>query len=129
MPIVDDTPWQPFVCRADFEFAELAHQAALNKDQTNKMLQLIWQIVEGQSKFTFRSHMEVLKAWDRAATQMTPFEKHVISVPYKKEKIEFHVHTRLLWDWAMDLLQDPLLAPHFIWDVQRLYKHDGADFT
>jgi hypothetical protein len=41
MPIVDNTPWQPFTCRTDFEFAELAHQAALNKDQTNKMLQLI----------------------------------------------------------------------------------------
>ncbi|KAG1899028.1 uncharacterized protein F5891DRAFT_1190206 [Suillus fuscotomentosus] len=127
-PIVDNTPWQPFTCRADFEFAELAHQAALNKDQTDKMLQLIWQIAEGQAKFTFRSHTEVSKAWDRAATQMTTFEKHVISVPYKKEEIEFDVHTRPLWDWAMDLLQDPLLAPHFVWDAQRLYKHDGTDF-
>jgi hypothetical protein len=72
LPIVDNEPWQPFMCRADFEFAELAHQAALNKDQTNKMLQLIWQIVEGHTKFTFRSHAEVSKAWDRAATQMTP---------------------------------------------------------
>ncbi|KAG1775238.1 hypothetical protein EV702DRAFT_1180452 [Suillus placidus] len=121
MPIIDDTPWQPFTCRADFEFAELAHQAALNKDQTNKML---------QDKQSLRSDLtEVSKAWDRAATQMTPFEKHVISVPYKKEEIEFNVHTWPLWDWAMDLLQDPLLALHFIWDVQRLYKHDGADFT
>ncbi|KAG2741161.1 hypothetical protein P692DRAFT_201727134 [Suillus brevipes Sb2] len=128
LPIVDNEPWQPFMCRADFEFAELAHQAALNKDQTNKMLQLIWQIVEGHTKFTFRSHAEVSKAWDRAATQMTPFQKDVISVPYKKEELEFDVHTRPLWDWAMDLLEDPLLAPHFVWDAQRLYKHDGTDF-
>jgi hypothetical protein len=28
----------------------------------------------------------------------------------------------------MDLLQDPLLAPHFVWDAQRLYKHDGTHF-
>ncbi|KAG1793018.1 hypothetical protein EV424DRAFT_1548534 [Suillus variegatus] len=113
---------------ADFEFAELAHQAALNKDQTDKMLVLIWQIAEGHAKFTFKSHAEVLKAWDRAATQMTPFEKHVISVPYKKEELEFDVHTWPLWDWALDLLQDPSLAPHFIWDAQRLYKHNGTDF-
>jgi hypothetical protein len=24
-PIINDKPWQPFSCRADFEFAELAH--------------------------------------------------------------------------------------------------------
>ncbi|KAG1901609.1 uncharacterized protein F5891DRAFT_1187480 [Suillus fuscotomentosus] len=120
LPIVDDEPWQPFMCHADFEFAELAHQAALNKDQTDKMLALIWQITEGHAKFTFKSHAEVSKAWDRAATQMMPFEKHVISVPYKKEELKFNVHTRPLWDWALDLLQDPSLAPHFIWDVQRL---------
>ncbi|KAG2063867.1 hypothetical protein BDR04DRAFT_1122972 [Suillus decipiens] len=47
------------------------------------------QIAEGQAKFMFRSHTEVLRAWDRAATQMMTFEKHVISVPYKKEEIEF----------------------------------------
>ncbi|KAG1859234.1 hypothetical protein F4604DRAFT_1589105 [Suillus subluteus] len=127
-PIVDNKPWEPFTCRADFEFVELAHQAALNKDQTDKMLQLIWQIAEGHAKFTFRSHAEVSKAWDRAATQMTPFEKHVVSVPHKKEELEFDVHTRPLWDWALDLLQDPLLAPHFIWDAQHLYKRDGTDF-
>ncbi|KAG1771692.1 hypothetical protein EV702DRAFT_1048909 [Suillus placidus] len=99
LPIINDEPWQPFMCHADFEFAELAHQVALNNDQTNKMLQLIWQ-----------------------------FEKHVISIPYKKEELEFDVHTWPLWDWAMDLLQDPSLASHFVWDAQHLYKHDGTDF-
>ncbi|KIK75119.1 hypothetical protein PAXRUDRAFT_75769, partial [Paxillus rubicundulus Ve08.2h10] len=33
-----------------------------------------------------------------------------------------------LWDWAMDMFQDPLLAPHFMWDVQHLYKHNGEHF-
>jgi hypothetical protein len=69
-PIADDEPWQSFTCRVDLEFAELVHQAALNKDQTNKMLQLIWQIAEGHAKFTFKTHTEVSKAWDQAATQM-----------------------------------------------------------
>ena len=70
--IVDDKPWHPFTSRADFEFAELAHQAALNKDQTDRMLQLIWRIVEGNTKFTFKSHLEVSRAWAQAAHQMTP---------------------------------------------------------
>ncbi|KAG1835880.1 hypothetical protein DFJ58DRAFT_847294 [Suillus subalutaceus] len=35
---------------------------------------------------------------------------------------------RPLWDWAMDLLANPLLALHFVWDAQRLYKHNGTHF-
>jgi len=26
------------------------------------------------------------------------------------------------------MLQDPLLAPHFVWDAQRLYKHNGTRY-
>jgi len=71
-PILDEEPWQPFSCRADFEFADLAHKAALNKDQTDELLQLIWKIAGGHTGFSFKSHGDVSKAWDRAATQMTP---------------------------------------------------------
>ncbi|KAG1799033.1 uncharacterized protein HD556DRAFT_1231771 [Suillus plorans] len=127
-PIVDEEPWQPFSCRADFEFAELAHNAALNKDHTDALLQLIWRIVDGHANITFKSHRDVSVAWDRAAGQMTPFEKHTITTRHKREDLAFHVYTRPLWDWALDLLQDPLLAPHFVWDAQRVYKHDGTRY-
>ncbi|KAG2146329.1 hypothetical protein DEU56DRAFT_870107 [Suillus clintonianus] len=124
LPIIDEQPWQPFACRADFEFAELPHGTALNKNQTDELLRLIWRIVDGQTNFTFKSHGDVSKAWDRAAAQMTPFEKHTITVQHKREELEYNMYTRPLWDWALDLLQDPLLMPHFVWDAQRLYKHD-----
>jgi hypothetical protein len=62
----------PFSCRADFEFAELAHNAALNKDHTDDLLRLIWRIAEGHATLTFKSHRDVSSAWDRAASQMTP---------------------------------------------------------
>ena len=71
-PIIDADPWHPFTCREDFEFAELAHKAALNKDQTNDLLKLIWRIAEGRTKFTFRSHADITTAWARASSQMTP---------------------------------------------------------
>lgn len=71
-PIIDGDPWHPFTCREDFEFAELAHKAALNKDHTNELLNLIWRIAEGHTKFTFKSHAEVTTAWARASSQMTP---------------------------------------------------------
>jgi hypothetical protein len=49
-------------------------------------------------------------------------------VPYKKEQWVFDVYARLIWDWALDLLDNPLLALHFIWDTQRVYKHNGTNF-
>ncbi|KAG2068603.1 hypothetical protein BDR04DRAFT_1129211 [Suillus decipiens] len=116
----------PFACCVDFKFAELAHGVALNKNQTDELLQLIWRIVDGQMTFTFKSHGDVSKAWDRAAAQMTPFKKHTITIQHKQEDLEYNMYMWPLWDWALDLLQDPLLMPHFSWDAQRLYKHDGT---
>ncbi|KAG1819402.1 hypothetical protein DFJ58DRAFT_720208 [Suillus subalutaceus] len=127
-PVIDDEPWQPFSCRADFEFAELAHRAALSKDQTNELLKFIWRVADGRTNFTFKTHNDVSAAWTRASSQLTPFERHVVPVEYKKENIEYEVYSRPLWDWALDLLDNPLLAPQFVWDAQRLYKHDGTDF-
>jgi hypothetical protein len=81
LPIINEEPWQPFSCRADFEFAELANNAALNKDHTDELLQLIWRITEGHAKLTFKSHHDVSSAWDRAAFQMTPVRgEHHISL-------------------------------------------------
>ncbi|KAI6095810.1 hypothetical protein F5141DRAFT_1068060 [Pisolithus sp. B1] len=37
----------------------------------------------------------------------------------------FQVHVHPLWDWALDLLQNPLLVPHFVWDAQHLFKYNG----
>ncbi|KAG1798571.1 uncharacterized protein HD556DRAFT_1208336, partial [Suillus plorans] len=127
-PFVDDSPWLPFLCRADFEFAELAHRAALSKEHIDKFLQLIWNIVDGHTKFTFKTHGDVSRAWDKASTQMTPFEKHIISVDYQKGKLDFDVYSRPIWDWAMDLLNKPILVSHFEWDAQRLYKHNGTRY-
>ncbi|KAF8834126.1 hypothetical protein BDN67DRAFT_992728 [Paxillus ammoniavirescens] len=59
---------------------------------------------------------------------MTPFEKHTVPVQHKKQDLEYKVYIQPLWDWAMDLLQDPLLSPFFTWDTQHLYKHNGTRF-
>ncbi|KAG1901570.1 uncharacterized protein F5891DRAFT_1187429 [Suillus fuscotomentosus] len=87
--IVVEEHWQPFSCCADFEFAELAHNAALNKDHTDALLWLIWRIVDGQANITFKSHCDVSVAWDRAASQMTPFKKHTITTWHKQEDLMF----------------------------------------
>ncbi|KIK92437.1 hypothetical protein PAXRUDRAFT_13237 [Paxillus rubicundulus Ve08.2h10] len=113
-PIVDQQPWQPYLSRLDFEFVELTHKAALSKEQTGQFLHLIWKIANGPSKFSFKSHSDVARAWERACMQMTPFEHHAVPIHYKKEELKFDMYTRPLWDWAMDMLQDPLLTPHFV---------------
>ncbi|KAG1860331.1 hypothetical protein DFJ58DRAFT_715642 [Suillus subalutaceus] len=123
-PVIDDEPWQPFSCRADFEFAELAHRAALGKDQTNELLKFIWRVADGRTNFTFKTHNDVSAAWTRASSQLTPFERHVVPVEYKKENIEYEVYSRPLWDWALDLLDNPLLALQFT-----SLPHNGAPFA
>lgn len=29
----------------------------------------------------------------------------------------------------MDLVSDPIIAPHFEWDARRLYKYNGTRFS
>ncbi|KAG9317951.1 hypothetical protein JVU11DRAFT_1, partial [Chiua virens] len=45
-----------------------------------------------------------------------------------REEHTYEVHARSVWHWVLDLLNNPLLAPHFVWDVERLYKHNGVEF-
>lgn len=47
---------------------------------------------------------------------------------HQKGKLDFDVYSRPLWDWAMDLLSEPILVPHFEWDAQRLYKHNSTQY-
>lgn len=52
-----------------------------------------------------------------------------MSVPFDSEVHEFEMHYRPLWDWGLDLLRDKYLAPHFVFDAQRLSKFDGERFV
>ncbi|KAF8836532.1 hypothetical protein BDN67DRAFT_910989, partial [Paxillus ammoniavirescens] len=132
--IIKDEPYHPFISRADFEFTELAHAAALSREQTNELLHLIYHITSGQSKLNLKSYDDVSKACscsdtdDTCRSNCTKFEKCVITIQHKKEELEFDIYLCPLWNWATDLLQDPLLTPHFIWDAEHLYKHNGIHF-
>ncbi|KAG2148143.1 uncharacterized protein EDB93DRAFT_1103812 [Suillus bovinus] len=76
----------------------------------------------GHAKFTFKTHGDVSKAWDKASMQMTLFEKHVISVEYQKGKLDFDIYSQPLWDWAMDLLN------HW-WRIQSSLPNKGVPFA
>ncbi|KIK18724.1 hypothetical protein PISMIDRAFT_24608 [Pisolithus microcarpus 441] len=89
-PMVDDDsqPWHPFQTCEDFEFSEIAHQAALNKDHMNKLLSLIQQnqIAKGKVKFTLQSHHDITKAWKCMAKLMTPVPADSGNEVYKRSQ-------------------------------------------
>ncbi|KAG1861216.1 hypothetical protein F4604DRAFT_1929797 [Suillus subluteus] len=127
-PIVDKEPWHPFRSCGDFEFSEIAIKAALNKSQINALLSLITHISEGHAQITLKNEANLSKAWDNAAAELTPFSKYKVAVTYKKNEQVYEVHAKPIWDWALDLFDNPLLAPHFVWDACHDYKHNGVQF-
>jgi hypothetical protein len=50
------------------------------------------------------------------------FEKKTISVVYAKKPQKFNVWVRPIWTWIEDMLQNPDLIRHFVWDACRMSK-------
>ncbi|KAI9572239.1 hypothetical protein HD554DRAFT_2320517 [Boletus coccyginus] len=113
----DEQPWRPFKTEADLEFADVVIQAGLNASHVNALLGIILSVANKRASVTFKNEKELHLACDQAAQELTP-----------KELKTFEVHVRSLWDWALDLLNNPLVAPDFVWDAQRLYRYDGEEY-
>lgn len=62
----NNSPWEPFSTRLDFEIAEIALEAAMTKEQTNRLLSLVHQSASGKDAFTLQNHDEVRSLWDLA---------------------------------------------------------------
>ncbi|KAG6370447.1 hypothetical protein JVT61DRAFT_12066 [Boletus reticuloceps] len=124
----DEQPWRPFQTEVDLEFADLVTQAGLNASHVNALLSIISRVANKSAKVTFKNENELRLACDRAAQELTPFTKLDVTAEYQKELKTFEVHVRPLWDWALDLLNNPLLAPHFVWNAQHLHRHDGEEY-
>ncbi|KAG2034064.1 hypothetical protein BDR03DRAFT_870910, partial [Suillus americanus] len=126
-PKVDPEPWRPFRTRIDFEVAELAHEAALTHEQTDRFIKLIHR--SRCELFTLRNRKDMRDTWDAASFKLTPFTKEEVVVPFQGVDQTFPFFHRSLWDWAVDLLQDPEVGPHFVFDAQQLSKFDGEKFV
>ncbi|KAG1718470.1 hypothetical protein EDB19DRAFT_1837997 [Suillus lakei] len=85
-PPVDEVPWHPFQSCGDFEFSEIALDAALNKGQVDRLLSLITHIAQGNTQVTLKNEADLRTALDNAAAKLMPFTKHEINVSYKKEQ-------------------------------------------
>lgn len=67
-----DAPWKPFDSRADFEFAEIALEAALNKKQIDHLVKIIRRCVEGEDSFNLKNHKDLDSLWKDASVLVSP---------------------------------------------------------
>ncbi|KAJ7078038.1 hypothetical protein B0H15DRAFT_789221 [Mycena belliarum] len=126
---IDDQPWRPFRSQLDFEVAEFCENNMLNKDSTESLISLIWRCTRDPTQFTLVDQHELDKLWDLASHKCVPFEKGLMTIKYKDENKEFDTYTRPLWDWVRSLVQDPGLAPCFVWDAEKVYKFNGESYV
>ncbi|KAG1890746.1 uncharacterized protein F5891DRAFT_1131606 [Suillus fuscotomentosus] len=126
VPPVEPEPWYPFRTRIDFEVAELVLEAALTHQQMDRLFDLICRTKSEQ--FTLRNRKDVRDTWDAASFKLTPFVKEEVVVPFQGDDKTFQLFHRSIWDWAVDLLQDPQVGPHFFFDAERLSKFNGDKF-
>jgi hypothetical protein len=68
----DDAPWKPFDSCADFEFAEIALEAALNKKQVDNLVKIIRRCVEGGDSFNLKNHKDLVSLWKDASVLVSP---------------------------------------------------------
>ncbi|KAJ7280986.1 hypothetical protein C8J57DRAFT_1564409 [Mycena rebaudengoi] len=125
----DQKPWIPFWTRLDFEVSEFAQQVMLNQKQINTFISLIRRCAANIGGFTLRNHADMNEQWDSASKKCTAYEKFDVGVPYQDTTVDFEMYARPLGNWTLDLLQDPRLAPFFVWDAEEAYKYNGTKFV
>ncbi|KAJ7807320.1 hypothetical protein B0H14DRAFT_3483424 [Mycena olivaceomarginata] len=124
----DEKPWAPFRTRLDFEVAEFSQDAMLNKNQIDTLISLIRRCAENIADFTLHNQSDLNKQWDLASKKCTEFERFEVTVLYKASPQTFEMYARPLWNWAMDIVQDPHLADFFCWDAEQRYIFDGVNW-
>ncbi|KAG1833293.1 hypothetical protein DFJ58DRAFT_670896 [Suillus subalutaceus] len=126
----DKHPWAPFRLQLEFDIAELALEACLNNELTDYcyLIKFCNQCASRQEKFTFQNHKDIRNRWDAVSHCITGFTQDIISVPYDDSIQQFDLYYRDLWEWVADLLCDPRLFPHMVFDAQWFSKFDGKTF-
>lgn len=69
-PETTDAPWKPFGSVSEFEFAEVALEAALNKKQIDKLLKIVQRCIKGEDGFDLKTHNDLTSIWKDAAVAM-----------------------------------------------------------
>ncbi|CDO71088.1 hypothetical protein BN946_scf184844.g92 [Trametes cinnabarina] len=123
-PTFDREPWFPYRLRTDFEFAKFSLDASLSKKEITTLLELVHRVREGKDELTFTKYTDVQQGWAAASSKLTPFTKHTVTVPYKKEFQSHSLYTRDVWDYLKDILCNPYLVSRMDWNAHRLHRFD-----
>ncbi|RPD52844.1 hypothetical protein L227DRAFT_514113, partial [Lentinus tigrinus ALCF2SS1-6] len=122
-------PWLPFKSHIDFEFSEFCAEASLNTKQVDSVLELVQKIAADPAQLSSKLASDVHVAWENAKSHQPAFEKSIIEVPYRKGTLEFDVHTRSSWQWALALIKDTTLAQHITWHAVKQFKFTDGEWV
>lgn len=67
----DDEPWRLFRSREDFEFADLVHDAALNRTQIERLMKFVQHCQDTPGSFTLRSYNDLKCSLEDASEYIT----------------------------------------------------------
>jgi hypothetical protein len=70
-PTVTEPWWPNFNTQEDFLFAELVHEARLNDQLLEKLINVVNRCIDGKGVFTFKSPADVEAVWERASSTVT----------------------------------------------------------
>jgi hypothetical protein len=77
----DDNPWGPFRSREDFEFADIVHDANLNRPQIERLIKFIRRCENTPGSFTIQSYSDLKDSLEHASKLLTPVTTFLPSVP------------------------------------------------
>ncbi|KAF8836409.1 hypothetical protein BDN67DRAFT_974263 [Paxillus ammoniavirescens] len=68
VPDLEHDSWHPFRTLFDSEAAEFALEAALDEDQTSRLIKIMQRAHDGREEFTLCNHEQLCQTWDTAAS-------------------------------------------------------------
>ncbi|KAH9911521.1 uncharacterized protein BXZ73DRAFT_56902, partial [Epithele typhae] len=123
------SPHHPFESRLDFEFAEFTAKTGLNEGEIASLLCLISGITANPANFHIKSCKDLDSLIEYIITSRPQFTCTTIKADYGDSIQSYPFHHLDLWDWALGLIQDPILAEHFEWYPKRQYRWNGQKWT
>ncbi|KAK0484117.1 hypothetical protein EDD18DRAFT_1361964 [Armillaria luteobubalina] len=110
--------------------AEFILDAALTEKQMKTLFELLNPEAASNrsTEFNIRSPKDFKEHWNRAVNLITPFEKSTVTVQLQNKDYTYDIYRRNLWEWALELIRNPVLEPHFVWDAVQLSKWNGDAF-
>lgn len=88
-PAPDEQPWLPFRSKADFEFSEIALDAAMNQRQVDALIKLFHRCIEMKESFTLQSHKDMASMWDNASEHLTRVRAHYHPICFHTNSTHF----------------------------------------